>query len=751
MPAGFPGQDHFQTSPSREMNEMLNQHADVGQWRDYLESTSALIIVTNNRGEVEYGNPCFVSFLGIGESELQGADILGLLKPFVRYGAIWERMFAGSAGGLVTWREDVLLEAAGHLRWFTLVVDPVFDSTGSWIRTIHTFTDCTLSKIRETVQQKMMEAMASDMPIANVMRIACGEFERFAPDVAISILGVDEEGRFRTLAAPSLPGFFSEAVDGQQMGPMVGACGAAAYFGEPVLIKDLDTDPRIVVFKELLLPLGVQAVWSSPIKARDGRVLGTFAFYYRNRQGPDGFHRFLVDVAIHLCAMALESDASRARIHRLAYYDGLTGLPGRQSILTRLEQTIVAARRTARPLAVVILNLGHVREINNLFGEGAGDELLCQTARRLERCMAGEQIVGRLAGDEFAVILPDCDQDGALTASRGFLSALSEPMRIRRGNTLHPTAAVGISVFPENGLDRTMLLQGADLAMYHAKQVGGSEIRVFSQELVQEQRYRLSVEAALREAIPGNQLELHYQPKVDLQSGAAWGVEALARWHHPRLGNVPPSSFVPIAEEYGLIDELSHWVLHEACRQLAGWRAEGLAIPVVAVNMSPTNFRNSGLPGMIGGILARYGLLPGDLLIEMTESIFMDATSETAAVMDALRSAGIRLSIDDFGVGYSNLERLLQLPISEIKLDKSFIRNLEIDDASKALVDAVIQMGKSLDLTVIAEGVEREAQRQILLDRGCRYGQGYLFSRPLPPDGVKAWVRDHIPVPTATQ
>ncbi|GGH63788.1 hypothetical protein GCM10010975_29950 [Comamonas phosphati] len=646
-------------------------------------------------------------------------------------------------------REDVLLQTVGHPKWFTVAIDPVFDSAGTWIRTVHVFTDCTKSKVRETVQQKMMEAMASDLPISEVMRIACHEFECLAPDVAISVLGVDEEGRLQTLAAPSLPGSVSQAIDGQQMGPLVGACGAAAYFGEAVLIEDLATDPRIVLFKELLPQLGMQAVWSSPIKARDGRVLGTFAFYFRDRRGPDGFHRFLVDVAIHLCAIALESDASRTRIHQLAYFDGLTGLPGRQSILTRLEKAIALARQAAKPLAVVVLNLGHVREINHLYGEGAGDELLCQTARRLERCMADEQIVGRLAGDEFAVILPDCDQEGALAASRSLLSALSLPLRLKRGNTVHSTAAVGISVFPEHGSDRTMLLQGADLAMYHAKRAGGSEIRMFSQELVREQRYRLSVEAALREAISGNQLELHYQPKVDLQNGAMWGVEALARWHHPLLGHVLPSSFVSIAEEYGLIDALSHWVLREACRQLAAWRAKGIAMPAVAVNMSPTNFQNSSLPGVINETLARYGLLPNDLLIEMTESIFMDETLETSAVMEALRSAGIRLSIDDFGAGYSNLERLLRLPISEIKLDKSFIQNLEVDGASKALVDAVIRMGKSLDLSVIAEGVERETQRQILLDRGCRYGQGYLFARPLPPDGVEEWVRNRIPVPAA--
>lgn len=445
-----------------------------------------------------------------------------------------------------------------------------------------------------------------------------------------------------------------------------------------------------------------------------------------------------------MCAIALENDVSRARINQLAYFDTLTGLPARQSVLTPIEHAIDAARKPGKPLAVLILDLDRVREVDNLFGEGAGDELLCQTARRLEHSVADEDIVGRLAGDEFAVILPNCGQDSVLAAAQDILGAVSQPLQIRRGNTLHPTAAIGISIFPEHDLDRSTLLQGADLAMYHAKQVGRNDIRMFSQELVLEQRYRLSVEAALREAISTNQIALHYQPKMDLQGGVLWGVEALTRWGHPQMGNVPPASFIPIAEEYGLIVELGYWVLREACQQLAGWRAKGTAVPTVAINMSPTSLRDPQLPTIIDDTLRQCDLVPDDLLIEITESIFMDTTPEATAVMAALRKLDIRLSIDGFGVGDSNLGRLLQLPIGEIKLDRSFILNLETDEASQALVEAAVQIGKRLEIAVIAEGVERETQRQILVDRGCRHGQGYLFSHPLPANLMEEWARDRL-------
>lgn len=722
---------------------MSSQHVPI-QWLECLESTGTLVVITNDRGEIEYGNRCFARTFGYHETEFEGALFWDLLRPLIRHDMKRARISAAFACQAATLREEVMLDMADHPRWFSAVIDPVFDAEGAWIQTIHVFTECTLIKVRETVQQQMMEAMASEAPISDTMRIACREFEYLVPGVVTSILGIDEGGRLQTLAAPSLPDYFSQAVDGQSIGPMNGACGAAAFCGEAVLVRDLVGDPRTAAFKDLLLPLGIRSCWSSPIKGRNGRVLGTFAFYYRDERGPDAFHRFLVDVAVHVCAIALESDASLARIHQLAYFDSLTGLPARQSVLTRLELGIAAARKSAEPLAVMILDLDGVREVNNLFGEGAGDELLCQMARRLECSVAGEGMVGRLAGDEFAVILPNCDRGRVLAVAQDILGAVSQPLRMRRGNTLHPTAAFGISIFPEHGGDRSALLQGADLAMYHAKQSGRNEIRLFSQELVLEQRYRMSVESALREAISTNQLALHYQPKTSLQDGALRGVEALTRWHHPQMGNVPPSSFIPIAEEYGFIVDLGYWVLREACRQLAGWRAKGVAVPTVAINLSPTSLRDPQLPIIIDNTLRQYGLVPDDLLIEITESIFMDATPETAAVMAALRRLGIRLSIDDFGVGYSNLNRLLQLPIGEIKLDQSFILNLETDEASQALVEAAVQIGKSLDLAVIAEGVERETQRQILLDRGCRYGQGYLFARPLPADLMEEWARDRV-------
>lgn len=724
---------------------MPSQHTVPTQWLECLEATDTLVVITNGHDEIEYGNGCFAHVFGCEETSFKGAFFEDLLRPLIRDDAERARVCSFSTCEPTASREEILLNTTDHPRWFAKVTNPVFDDAGNWIQSVHVLTDCTLIKIRETVQRQMMEAMASEMPISDIMLIACREFEFLAPNVGISILGVNEDGRLRTLAAPSLPSYFSQAVDGQLIGPMSGACGAAAFGGEPVLVNNIACDPRTADFKDLFHPLGIHSCWSSPIKGRNGRVIGTFAFYYRDANGPDAFHRSLVDIAVHICAIALENEATRARIHQLAYFDSLTGLPARQSVLTRLEHAISDAHEAQTSLAVLLLSFDRVREVNNLFGEGAGDELLCQMAKRLEQSVDHNGIVGRLAGDEFAVILENSYPDRVLATARKILNVISQPLQIRRGNTLHPTAAIGISTFPEHGHDSSTLMQGADLAMYQAKQGGRNRIRLFSQELVLEQRHRLLIEAAFREAISLNQLSLHYQPKVDLQGRLLWGVEALTRWEHPRMGNVPPASFIPIAEEYGLIVELGYWVLREACRQLASWRAKGIAIPTVAVNLSPTSLRDPQLPIVIDTTLKREGLAPGDLLIEITESIFMETTPDADAVMVALRELGVRLSIDDFGVGYSNLSRLLQLPVGEIKLDRSLIMNLETDEASQALVGAAVQLGKSLEIAVIAEGVEREAQRQVLVEKGCQHAQGYLFSHPLPADLLEEWARTRIP------
>jgi diguanylate cyclase (GGDEF)-like protein len=563
--------------------------------------------------------------------------------------------------------------------------------------------------------------------------------ERIAPDVVVSILRVDADDRLQPLAAPSLPDHIAQAISGVAIGPAVGSCGSAAYWGEQVVVTDIATDPRWASYKELFLPLGLVACWSNPIRSNDGQVLGTLAFYYRDHREPSEFLEHLAVVCEHLCALALERDEARVHIRQLAFYDVLTGLPNRRRLYAEANQAIAQVSRANASLAVLFVDLDRFKQVNDSLGHSVGDELLCEAAQRIKAQVRGSDIVGRLSGDEFVIVSPDCNSTQAAEVAERVLDALSKPIVIG-GVKLRSSASIGISLFPDSGHNIEMLLQHADMAMYQAKIAGRNRYCFFSAEMNQQVQERQVLELALREALEQEQLQLHYQPQVRLDDGQLFGVEALARWHHRQMGEVSPARFIPLAEECGLITELSNWALHEACRQLADWRRRGFTIPTVSVNLSPKNFHHIGLPKLIADILQQHGLMPNDLTLEMTESVLMDSSPGTLATISALHEQGVRLSIDDFGTGYSSLGYLHRLPVDELNLDKRFVHDLESDEAARALTHAIIRIGESLQLTVVAEGVENEVQRAFLGEKGCQVAQGFLFARPMPVKELEQWI-----------
>jgi EAL domain-containing protein (putative c-di-GMP-specific phosphodiesterase class I) len=305
------------------------------------------------------------------------------------------------------------------------------------------------------------------------------------------------------------------------------------------------------------------------------------------------------------------------------------------------------------------------------------------------------------------------------------------------------SASMGISLYPDNTTDIDTLIQQADAAMYKAKQAGRSTFRFFSADMDRLAEQRLEHSAALRSALTNNRLELHYQPQIRTSDGAIHGVEALARWYDPVLGEVSPAKFIPLAEECGLIEQIGLWSLREACRQMAEWRAAGLDIPCVAVNLSPINFQNVNLVSVVGDILAEHGLPPEVLMLEITEGVIMNERSVAIETMNALRKLGVGLSLDDFGTGYSSLSRLAHLPIRELKIDRSFMRDVESDSSARAIVTTVVRVGQSLNLTVVAEGVETDGQRKLLSELGCDVIQGFLYARALSPAAFGRWLLDH--------
>jgi diguanylate cyclase (GGDEF)-like protein/PAS domain S-box-containing protein len=423
---------------------------------------------------------------------------------------------------------------------------------------------------------------------------------------------------------------------------------------------------------------------------------------------------------------------SEARMTHSAEHDFLTGLPNRMLLNDRVNQAIIQAPRRSKRVAVLFLDLDGFKHINDSLGHPTGDKLLQSIATRLQQCVRGSDTVSRQGGDEFVVLLSEIEhpEDAAITARR-MLQAVAEAHSIDQ-HDLHVTTSIGVSVSPDDGLDAETLIKNADTAMYQAKESGRHGYQFFKPAMNVRAVERQSIEEGLRRALERQEFSLHYQPKVNLQTGQVTGAEALLRWTHPTRGAVSPVQFIPVAEDCGLILPIGKWVLREACLQAKLWADEGLLIGTMAVNISAVQFRGDGFLEGIFATLADTGLNPNFLELELTESVLMKHADSTVAILEALRARGIHLAIDDFGTGYSSLSYLRKFPIDALKIDQSFVRQITTSPQETTIVTAVISMARSLKLCVIAEGVETEAELAFLLAHKCDEAQGYYFSRPLP-------------------
>jgi diguanylate cyclase (GGDEF)-like protein/PAS domain S-box-containing protein len=437
-----------------------------------------------------------------------------------------------------------------------------------------------------------------------------------------------------------------------------------------------------------------------------------------------------------------ERKKAEAQISHLAYHDALTGLINRFSLQRQLEQALAMARRERRALVVIFLDLDRFKTINDTMGHAMGDELLMEVARRLNENVRDSDIVARLGGDEFVVVLTEVETaTAAAHVADKILHALARPYRIGE-HDLHSTVSLGLAFYPNDGKDGDTLMKNADTAMYHAKSLGRNNVQFFTAEMNQRVVKRLTLDHDLRVAVEAGQFELLYQPQLDSLTGRIVGVEALIRWHHPSDGLVLPAEFIPLAEETGLILPLGEWVLNEACRQLRAWRDDGIEGVTMAVNLSAHQLHSPVLLAHVARALEKHGLTGSDLELEVTESVAMHDPAASISQLKALRNLGVRLSIDDFGTGYSSLSYLKLLPIHTLKLDQSFVRDIESDSNDVAICTATIALAHNLGLSVIAEGVETEAQRLLLLSHRCDVMQGYLFSRPLPAEAARAFIKE---------
>jgi diguanylate cyclase (GGDEF)-like protein len=428
-----------------------------------------------------------------------------------------------------------------------------------------------------------------------------------------------------------------------------------------------------------------------------------------------------------------------------AEHDFLTGLPNRMLLNDRVGQAIALARRHTRKVAVLFLDLDGFKHINDSLGHPVGDKLLESVAKRLVDCIRGSDSVSRQGGDEFVVLLLDLEhaEDAAVTARR-MLDAVALPHCIDQ-HDLHVTASIGVSVYPDDGLDADTLIKNADTAMYQAKENGRRSFQFFKPAMNVRAVERQFIEEGLRRALERRELVLHYQPKVNLMTGAIAGAEALLRWTHPTRGPIAPADFIPVAEECGLILPIGAWVLREACAQTRTWMDAGLPVMSMAVNVSAMEFRDKNFLDGLFAILRETGLDPRFLELELTESVLMKRAEFTASILQTLRKRGVQVAVDDFGTGYSSLSYLRKFPVDALKIDQSFVRQISTSGDDTTIVKAVIGMARSLKLRVIAEGVETLEEVAFLRAYRCEEAQGYYFSRPVPPQQFAVLLRNGIP------
>jgi diguanylate cyclase (GGDEF)-like protein len=425
--------------------------------------------------------------------------------------------------------------------------------------------------------------------------------------------------------------------------------------------------------------------------------------------------------------------AHAQRVEYLAYHDGLTGLPNRSLFGKLLGQSINEARRYDRQLAVAFLDLDRFKQINDTLGHDAGDHLLREVANRLQGCVRGSDTVARLGGDEFVVLLLDLvDPKYAALVAQKILAAIAKPITLL-GHEFRVTASVGISVLPQDGFDEQTLTKNADVAMYQAKAEGKNNFQFYSASLNANSLERLTLESGLRHALEHGEFRLRYQAKRDIRSGRITGMEALLRWEHPDLGLLAPMQFIPMAEETGLIVPIGRWVIETACYQNVAWQHAGAPPLNIAVNLTARQFADERLLEDVRAALDVTGMDPRLLEFEISESVLIRDVEATLRILSGLKGLGIRIAIDDFGIGYSSLKTLQRFPLDTIKIDRSFIRGISDDPENWGLADAVISMGKNLSLTVVAQGVETSEQAEFLRDHACDELQGFYFDRPLPP------------------
>jgi diguanylate cyclase (GGDEF)-like protein len=594
-----------------------------------------------------------------------------------------------------------------------------------------------LEKNRNSVLEMVAENESIEAILAEVARLV--EEER--PGTLCSVLILKDE----MLVWASAPSFPPDAI--RIFKPFRVLRGAAALATaevarSTVFWDDVRTCPFWAERGHFVAQMGIVSCRSTPILSADGVLLGILALHYKEGQPHDYSDTELLQAAARLAARALEQRGLNERLEFQARHDSLTGLPNRSYFMELLDAALEDAGERSGFLAVLFIDLDRFKQINDILGHAMGDRLLKEVGQRLKRLLTADDLAGRMGGDEFIIVLTrQPDEEAAALASREFLIALRAPHQIE-DNELFVTASIGVAIYPRHGKTVAELLRNADLAMYHAKNSGKNEVEVFRAEDHAASLERLRLENALRRALEHQEFELLYQPVVGM-NGKVEGLEALLTWRHPIYGTISPKQFIPIAEETGLIIDIGSWVIRRACLEAASWHKAGHSAARISVNVSALQFERRDFVETVADALALSNLPPDRLELELTESYIMKDLPQAAARFAQIRKLGISIAIDDFGTGYSSLSYLSKLPVDSLKIDQSFLRNLQEPEGSLAVIQSIVRMAHSMNLTVVAEGVETRAELDLVRVLGCDKVQGHVYGPARRREDVEALLAAH--------
>ena|GEM_PF-79127 len=639
--------------------------------------------------------------------------------------------------------ETAVRSVKGRLRHYEVTTVPV-QAGGRVQRLVGTVHDITE---RKQTEAELMRRVRQQEQIALLGRLALAETDLdlvFSEAVAVVAEGLDivhakllELAHDGTYVVKAATGWAAKWIGERLTGPNARLSEVVSN-QRTVIVEDFRTSKYD--WSPMLAEADIRSAIDIPIFSGSG-VAGILGAYSGEIARFSWDEMTFLQTVANILGTAIERKRNELDLALLAQYDVLTGLPNRVVLRDRLEVATAEAKRSGKQGALLFIDLDRFKNVNDSLGHGVGDKLIKEVAQRLAACVRSSDTVSRHGGDEFLVLLSGIENEkAAARVAEEILRSLGSPLKIADLELL-VTASIGIACYPENGQEAEILLRNADAAMYSAKEAGRNTYQFYSDDMNRRAQMRLHTEAALRQAVHHRQFVLQFQPQVGLDSTEVIGLEALVRWMSPERGVVPPNEFIPIAEESGLILQIGEWVMEEACRQAVQWRKEGLLSVPVAVNVSAPQFRQPRFVQIVEEVLKKTDLAPPLLELELTESIVMDGADAVREKLVELAKLGVKLAIDDFGTGYSSLSYLKQFPINRLKIDKSFVFGLPDDHSNQAICSAIVSMGHSLGVKVLAEGVETVEQAHCLASMGCDFAQGFFYSHPLDPANCSAYLR----------